>query len=396
MPSSADVVIVLDRFSRWKVIANRCASSRTRCSRYSPSDVRGRIVGYSLARQPDLLQPLGQPDQRDVVDAEVVEHRLRRGRPAARRRRRRPGSAGRRTSAAGRWSGRCRAAAVVRALRRRGRSRRRRPRRPARRGSGRSGGGSPRRSSRCRRCPRAWRTGGTRSCGPARPRTPPCDATTLVPCTWLMSKHSMRSGALRQVERLLQFAERPRAGGQVGGALELVLVQRLRGVAGDGLGQRALVAALRHPQLHPRAAPLARATRRARRRRRAGPGRAPRAGSSEPSSSNSAVELGARTARRGRRSSSRPACRRPSRAGRAPGRRGRGTPAPRPRGRPRRTRPRRRRCRRRTPRPASPSPGAARSRSSRSRAASSNSRFGAGLGHLLLEAAHHRGRSCRP
>ena len=30
---ATDVVIAFERFCRWKVIANRCASSRTRCSR---------------------------------------------------------------------------------------------------------------------------------------------------------------------------------------------------------------------------------------------------------------------------------------------------------------------------------------------------------------------------
>jgi hypothetical protein len=32
-PSRAEVVIAFDRFCRWYVIANRWASSRTRCSR---------------------------------------------------------------------------------------------------------------------------------------------------------------------------------------------------------------------------------------------------------------------------------------------------------------------------------------------------------------------------
>ena len=40
-----NAVIRLERRWRWKVMANRCASSRTRCSRYSPSLVRGRITG---------------------------------------------------------------------------------------------------------------------------------------------------------------------------------------------------------------------------------------------------------------------------------------------------------------------------------------------------------------
>ena len=32
-PSSAELVIAFERFCRWYVIAKRCASSRTRCSR---------------------------------------------------------------------------------------------------------------------------------------------------------------------------------------------------------------------------------------------------------------------------------------------------------------------------------------------------------------------------
>ena len=83
------------------------------------------------------------------------------------------------------------------------------------------------------------------------------DATTFVPWTWLMSKHSMRSGALGRLERLLQLAERQRPGGEIGGALELVLVERLLALRRDGLGERPLVAALRYPDAHPRAAPLA-------------------------------------------------------------------------------------------------------------------------------------------
>src|SRR6476661_8253808 len=47
MPSSWEVVMALDRRWRWKVMANRWASSRSRWSRYRPSLVRGRMTGWS-------------------------------------------------------------------------------------------------------------------------------------------------------------------------------------------------------------------------------------------------------------------------------------------------------------------------------------------------------------
>ena len=52
----------------------------------------------------------------------------------------------------------------------------------------------------------------------------------------------------RQVQRLLQFAERPRPGGEVGGRLSLCWLSDCGGVAAHRLGQRPLVAALRHAQ----------------------------------------------------------------------------------------------------------------------------------------------------
>ncbi len=55
-------------------------------------------------------------------------------------------------------------------------------------------------------------------------------------------------------ERVLDLLQRSRARGQVARPAQLVLGERLRGVAGDGLGEGPLVAALRHPDLHAGAA----------------------------------------------------------------------------------------------------------------------------------------------
>ena len=176
----------------------------------------------------------------------------------------------------------------------------------------------------------------------------------------------MRSGRAVEPERVLDLLQRRGAGREVAGAPQLVLGERLLGVALDGLGQGPLVAALRdaHCTREPRS---------------------PHSHSASASTSGGqlghedlarhglarvvgrlgecgllAVEL--REEPLDQRAVSRWArpCRSPSRAGRGPGRRARGRPAPRPRARPGRRRPRRRRCRRRAPRPASPSPGAAR------------------------------------
>ena len=46
---------------RWWVIANRCASSRTRCSRYSPSLVRGRTSGWSSPGSQTSSRRLASP-----------------------------------------------------------------------------------------------------------------------------------------------------------------------------------------------------------------------------------------------------------------------------------------------------------------------------------------------
>ena len=51
-------------------MAKRWASSRTRCSRYSPSPLRGRITG-SGSPGTHLLQPLSQADHGDVGDTGV-------------------------------------------------------------------------------------------------------------------------------------------------------------------------------------------------------------------------------------------------------------------------------------------------------------------------------------
>ena len=75
MSSSTDLVMRLSRSCRWYVMAKRCASSRTRCSRYSASDWRGMRIGSALAGDEDLLELLGQRRHRDlVVETEVFEH----------------------------------------------------------------------------------------------------------------------------------------------------------------------------------------------------------------------------------------------------------------------------------------------------------------------------------
>ena len=78
------------------------------------------------------------------------------------------------------------------------------------------------------------------------------EATTLVPWTWQTSKHSIRSGAVGQLQGVLELLQRLAAGGQVAGAGDLVPRQGLVGVALHRLHQRPLVAALRHPQVAPR------------------------------------------------------------------------------------------------------------------------------------------------
>ena len=55
-------------------MAKRWASSRTCCSRYSASESRGIRTGSALAGQVDLLEPLGQAGDADVLEAELLEH----------------------------------------------------------------------------------------------------------------------------------------------------------------------------------------------------------------------------------------------------------------------------------------------------------------------------------
>ena len=71
--SSSLTARAFDRFARWYVIAKRCASSRTRCSRYRPSLVRGRITGESSPGSQTSSSRLARPHARDVVDAELTE-----------------------------------------------------------------------------------------------------------------------------------------------------------------------------------------------------------------------------------------------------------------------------------------------------------------------------------
>ena len=90
----------------------------------------------------------------------------------------------------------------------------------------------------------------------------------------------MRSGTVVELERLLDLLQRPVAGGQVAGPLGLVQRQRLSGVAGHGLLERLLVAALRHPDRDPAAAQVAEQLLEGRGRPAAAPAPGSRAGSS--------------------------------------------------------------------------------------------------------------------
>ena len=277
MPSSADVVIAFDRFSRWKVIAKRCASSRTRCSRYSPSDVRGRIVGYCSPGSHTSSSRLASPTSAMSSMPELVEHRLGRrdlGRAAVDHDE--VGRVGELLRPAGRRIDAGRLVAV--------------------RLGGRIGVGVGAVVDLLVEVagePAADHLGDPVRV--ARP-LPHREAAVLALAGQPVLEHDHRRHHVRalhvadvealdaqrrgrQLEGLLQLAQRARPGGEVGGALELVLVERLRGVARHRLGQRALVAALRHADADPRAAPLAEPLASARRCRRAAPARAPRAGS---------------------------------------------------------------------------------------------------------------------
>ena len=72
--SSTDFVIFLSRSWRWYVIAKRCASSRTCCSRYSASESRGMRTGLGVAGQVHLFEPLGEARDADVLEPELLEH----------------------------------------------------------------------------------------------------------------------------------------------------------------------------------------------------------------------------------------------------------------------------------------------------------------------------------
>ncbi len=77
MPSSELVVIRLPRSSRWNVLAKRWASSRIRWSMNSASLPRGTLTGSPLPGHVDLLEPLGQRGDRDLLgQAELVDHPL--------------------------------------------------------------------------------------------------------------------------------------------------------------------------------------------------------------------------------------------------------------------------------------------------------------------------------
>ena len=62
-------------------MANRCASSRTRCSRYSPSLLRGRITGYSSPGSSEGLYLL-QRVRDEAHRFAIAYHRQKRGKAA--------------------------------------------------------------------------------------------------------------------------------------------------------------------------------------------------------------------------------------------------------------------------------------------------------------------------
>ncbi len=347
-------------------MANRCASSRTRCSRYSASEVRGRITGSSSpgsqTSSSRLASPTSATSSMPSSSSTAWAAATCGAPPSTTTQVRRVGELARPAGRPGRCRQRRRLGVRI------GRRRPARRLRPARRGSGRTGGGPPRRSSRRRRRSVAHREPAVLAlagqavlehhhAGDHVGALHVADVEALDP--------QRRVGAARAPPAARPAPATGRSGRDA--RFSLCCSEGLLGVALDGLHQRPLVAALRHPQRHPAAPRRPTATRPAPRRPRAAPAPGPRAACSRRRHSlvvGRAVELQRRTARPARGSPpsvdrSRP-CRRPSRAGRGPGRRARGRPGPRPRARPGRTRRRRRRCRRRARPPASPSPGAAR------------------------------------
>ena len=82
-------------------------------------------------------------------------------------------------------------------------------------------------------------------------------ATTSVPWMWRDVEALDAQRRVVEAQRLLDLGQGLGPGAEVARPLELVLGQRLRGVAADRLQQRPLVAALRHPQPDPGPATLA-------------------------------------------------------------------------------------------------------------------------------------------
>ena len=70
------LVVRLLRRLRWYVIANRCASSRSRWTRNSAWDVERQHDRHRVVGEEQLLALLGQADDRQVVEAQLVEHLL--------------------------------------------------------------------------------------------------------------------------------------------------------------------------------------------------------------------------------------------------------------------------------------------------------------------------------
>ena len=59
---------------RWAVMAKRCASSRTRCSKYKPCELRGRSSGLGFAGQKEHSSSLGQPGHRHLAGQLNFQH----------------------------------------------------------------------------------------------------------------------------------------------------------------------------------------------------------------------------------------------------------------------------------------------------------------------------------